>query len=132
MLNIDFWFMFIGFLLVVATVPAFLSPSSFKSILKGLFKEENHLRSVSTWYLLVGPLAAYSGWTAGSFWEANLILIVGVLFMIQGILLFFATEWYQNTLLKPILKLTDSHFKLGGLAMFVVALSFLYYGFFFL
>jgi uncharacterized protein YjeT (DUF2065 family) len=132
MLNIDFWFMFIGFLVVVATVPSFLNPSNFKSILKGLFKDENHLRSVSTWYLLVGPLAAYSGWTAGNFWEANLILIVGVLFMVQGILLFFATEWYQNTVLKPVLKLSDNTFKYGSLGGFIIALLFLYYGFFFL
>lgn len=130
MLNLDFWFMFLGFLVVIATLPAILSPTGFKKILKDLFKEKNHLRSVSTWYLLVGPLAAYSGWGAGNYFQANFILVVGFLFCIQGILLFFATDWYQEQILKRVLKLSNLNFQLGGGIHFLFALVLLGYGFF--
>jgi uncharacterized protein YjeT (DUF2065 family) len=122
--------MFLGFLLVIATLPAILAPESFKKLLKQLFKDENHLRSVSTWYLLVGPLAAYSGWGAGNYLEANFILLVGVLFILQGILLFFATDWYQNKILKHVLKASNLQFQIFGGLKFLFALIILGYGFF--
>lgn len=132
MLNLDFWFMFLGFLLVVATIPAILNPKKLKGIFKSIFKDENHIRAISVWYLFVGPLALYSGWNAGSFWGASLILVIGFLLIIKGLLLFFATEWYQDTVLKKVLKLSDLTFQIAGSVKFIIGLLLLYYGFFFL
>jgi uncharacterized protein YjeT (DUF2065 family) len=128
MLNLDFWFMFFGFLLMVATAPAVVSPEFLKNIFKKIFKDENHLRVVSVWYLSAGPLALYSGWVSGNYFAANFISLVGLLFILQGIGLFFATEWYQNNLLKRILKFSDNAYRLGGLANFIFGAALFYYG----
>jgi uncharacterized protein YjeT (DUF2065 family) len=131
MLNLDFWYMFLGFLLVIATVPAVISPKFLKKILKQIFKDENHLRTVGLWYLTAGPLAVYSGWGAGLSFAANLLLVIGVLFSVQGLLLFFATDWYQSVILKKVLHTSDIWFQVFGSIKFITGLLFIYFGFIF-
>jgi uncharacterized protein YjeT (DUF2065 family) len=132
MINLDFWFLFLGFLLMLAGGSALVVPEKMKKIFKQIFKDENHIRAIAIWYLTAGPLAAYSGWLTGNFFAANLILVIGVLFTLQGILLFFETENYQEKVLNKVLKLSSNSFRFAGSVQFLLGLVFVYYGLLFL
>lgn len=132
MIDLKFWFMFFGFLVLVAAFPAILAPISLKKIFKQIFKDVNHIRSIAIWYLSVGPLALYSGWMAPSYFASYIVALVGVAFAVQGILLFFNTKWYQKKILKPVVKLSETSFRISGFIGFFLGLGFAYYGLLFL
>jgi uncharacterized protein YjeT (DUF2065 family) len=132
MIDLKFWFMFFGYLLLIAAFASLLCPVRLKKIFKQIFKDANHIRSIAIWYLSVGPLAMYSGAMSPSFMASYLVFLVGLAFTIQGVLLFFCTKWYQSNILKPVLRFSANVTRLIGIPTFLLGLCFLYYGLFFL
>jgi uncharacterized protein YjeT (DUF2065 family) len=132
MLDLKFIYMFIGFLILISAFSSVLCPVRLKKIFKQIFKDSNHIRSIAIWYLSAGPLIMYSSWVSPGYYASYIMFVIGLGFVVQGILLFFFTRWYQRSVLKPVLKFSKLSFRLVGSISFVLGLVFTYYGLFFL
>lgn len=127
-MNLDFLYMFFGFLAILGSVPAVLAPNTLRKILKKLFRDEVHLRTIAIWYLTLGPATLYSGWMTGNYFAANFISVIGLLFSLAGITMFFYTELLQKKVLKKVLKLSESAYRVSGLAKFILGVVMFYFG----
>lgn len=128
MYDLNFWYLFLGFPIIVIGLCGIFAPKRFEHVAKGLIHDDVNLRLISVWYYTFSTFAGYSAYLELPSTGAKVMMVIATLTFIKSGVLQLFPEWYQKRLAKPALNQKEGFFVLYGFVAVLFGAILFWYG----
>lgn len=122
MINIQFWYIFYGVILVAIGLLGVFAPKEVQGIYKDVSAKNGIMRTYAIAGVFLSTLMWY-GATQSNGIGATVILILSYLVMVKALTIFFIPDWYKKTFLKRVEKAKPAFIRALGVLEFAIGVA---------
>jgi uncharacterized protein YjeT (DUF2065 family) len=116
MLDLAFWFYFIGVLAIADGLLLLFMPKEAKRMLKGITRRVSTMRLMGYSAIFIAVLMWYSANFQNGV-AASILLVLSYIILAKVLFLLYAPRWTRKTVIKNVLKWSNLYYQLTGVVV---------------
>ncbi len=128
MLDLKFWYLFIGVLYIVYGLFMVFQPAEVKKLMKALARRISTMRMMGCFLIFLAVLMWYSSAKAVDRIEGLIVHVVAYIALIKALALIYVPRWSRKTFMKRVMHWADPAFIVMGVFTLGIGVASLLYG----